>query len=452
MMVDMDELIVPAGLLAVELTGPTLLAAGVVVLVAVAVGFAGALWFDTSRRAGSNEVLKAELEAERNQILTAAVNVMRRERAEASQSALDTAISVASSKLGDQLDVGKHVIDRERSAVTEQVTALSNELRRVGDLVQALQVERAEQHGSITSGIESAMAVTRTLADTTDSLRQALASPKARGQWGERMAADVLTAAGFIEGINYAKEQALAGGTVPDYTFFLPRGHLVHMDVKFPIDNYLRAIDTDDPEQAARFTKQFGSDVRKRVKELSDRSYIDPATTVDYLLLFIPNESVYGFIHENDPELVDAALAQKVVPCSPTTLFAVLAVIRQSVDAFLVERRSDEILAAVAGVRDQWQRFGESVDKAHRGLASAQSSLEELRGPRSRQFERQLDQLEAVRDRRLLHDELVLPNDDPTPFVERRRPTGEPDQPLNSKDAGQNSVSEQSDRRYPRTP
>jgi DNA recombination protein RmuC len=371
-------------------------ALGAAIVIAVATGLAVGLVVDRHRR----HAVMAELELERRHIMSAAVSVMRQERAEAGQVALDAAISVASSKLGDQLHAGKQVIDRERDAVTEQVALVSDELRRIGDLVTALQRERAEQQGSLRTGLASAMAATTSLAATTEALRLALASPKSRGQWGERMAQDVLAAAGFVEGVNYARQQVIEGGTVPDYTFFLPKGHRLHMDVKFPIDNYLRAIETDDPGDRARFTRQFGRDVRARVSELVDRRYVDPATTVDYVLAFIPNESVYGFVHEHDPGLVDHALSNKVVLCSPTTLFAVLAVVRQAVDAFLVERRSDEILAAISGVREQWHRFGDAVDKAHRGLASAQVALDELRGPRSRQFERQLDRLESVRDRR----------------------------------------------------
>ncbi|MEZ5227125.1 MAG: DNA recombination protein RmuC, partial [Acidimicrobiales bacterium] len=209
-------------------------------LVAVAAfcaGLALGVLVDATRRRAADAALRSELDTERRQIMSAAVAAMRQVRAESSQAALDTAISVASSKLGDQLSVGKHVIDRERASVSDQVQVLTDELHRVANLVQSLQVERAEQQGTLTKGIESAMAVTRALADTTESLRQALASPKARGQWGERMAADVLAAAGFVEGVNFARERRLEGGTVPDYTFFLPKGHLVHMDVKFPIDN-----------------------------------------------------------------------------------------------------------------------------------------------------------------------------------------------------------------------
>ncbi len=338
---------------------------------------------------------------ERQAVVDAALEAVRQERGDAMQQTLDTVISVASSKLGDQLAAGKQVIDREHTAVAEQVGHLQSELRRVGDLVTNLQAERAEQNGRLATSLDQALAVTTTLANTTNSLREALASPKARGQWGERMAEDVLQLCGFVEGVNYVKQTQIAGGGLPDYTFKLPQGHVVHMDVKFPIDNYLRWHESQNEVDRVHHVKRFRRDVRQRVKELADRAYIDPATTVDYLLLFIPNESVYGFLHEHDPGLIDTALAQKVVLCSPTSLFAVLAVIRQAVDNFLVEKRSDEILTSIGGLRDQWQRFGDSVDKIGRGLTSAQKAYDDLRGPRTRQFEKQLDAIESVRDGRL---------------------------------------------------
>ena len=327
-----------------------------------------------------------------------AMDTVRQERGEMMQAALETVLSVASSKLGDQMEAGKHVIDRERDSVTQQVEGVQLELRRVATLVTDLQKERAQQTGELTTGLEQAFKVTASLADTTKTLQQALASPKARGQWGERMAEDVLQSAGFVEGINYEKQKKLASGGIPDYTFGLPRGHVVHMDVKFPLDNYLRWLEAEDDTSRATLAKQFQRDVRQRVKELTDRSYIDPETTVDYLLLFVPNESVYGFLHEHDPAIIDQAIASKVVLCSPTTLFAVLAIMRQAVDNFLVERRSGEILGALGSLREQWERWAEPMEKMGRGLASAQKAYDELSGPRTRQFTRQLKKLEMVRD------------------------------------------------------
>lgn len=329
------------------------------------------------------------------------VDQLRAEQSDVVRSSVDAVLNVASHKLGDQLAVGKEVIDRERDLLSGQVSTVQGELQRVADLVVKLQKERAAQSGQLTEGLSRALQATTALNDTTQSLRQALAAPKSRGQWGERMAEDVLTAAGFVEGINYRKQTKAAGGGIPDFTFDLPNGHLVHMDVKFPIDNYLRWLETDDDRRRDGYARAFRKDVRQRVKELTDRNYIDAETTVDYVLLFVPNESVYGFLHQHDSELVDFTLKQRVVLCSPTTLFAVLAVIRQAVDNFLVERRSDEILAALSGLREQWNRWNEPMAKMQRGLESAQKAYDELAGPRSRQFERQLEKLEEFRDDRL---------------------------------------------------
>ncbi len=365
-----------------------------VVVAAALLGVALGWYLGQNAAAGSSHQRHDELA----ETVDLAMDTVRQERGEMMQAALETVLSVASSKLGDQMEAGRVVIDRERDSVTQQVESVQDELRRVASLVTDLQKDRALQTGQITTGLEQAFKVTTSLADTTKSLQQALASPKARGQWGERMAEDVLQSAGFVEGINYEKQKKLASGGVPDYTFGLPRGHVVHMDVKFPLDNYLRWLEADDDAARSTLAKQFQRDVRQRVKELTDRSYVDPETTVDYLLLFVPNESVYGFLHEHDPEIIDQAIASKVVLCSPTTLFAVLAIMRQAVDNFLVERRSGEILGALGSLREQWERWAEPMEKMGRGLASAQKAYDELSGPRTRQFTRQLKKLEMVRD------------------------------------------------------
>jgi len=280
-----------------------------------------------------------------------------------------------------------------------QVTAMSSELQQVRLLVAQLQKERVQQHGQFVESLAAATRQQNVLAETTQQLREALASPQARGQWGERMAEDVLRSAGMREGINYRKQATIEGGTRPDFTFLLPDDRHLHMDVKFPVTNYLRHLEASTEIEAAASKERFLRDVRDRVKELSGRGYAAADTTVGYLLLFIPNESVYGFIHENDAGLLDDALGQKVVLCSPTSLFAVLAVIRQAMDTFAVEQATEEILECLAGFGLQWQKFSGQIDKVERHIATLTNSFGELSGTRRRQLERQLDRIEDVRSR-----------------------------------------------------
>ncbi|MFQ5558231.1 MAG: DNA recombination protein RmuC, partial [Acidimicrobiales bacterium] len=258
--------------------------------------------------------------------------------------------------------VGESVGGMSRS-LGNQVTSMGTELEQLRGLVAQLQKERAQQHGQLVEGLEAAARQQRLLADTTQQLRQALANPQARGQWGERMAEDVLRAAGMREGINYRKQRAIEEGTKPDYTFILPDDRVLHMDVKFPVVNYLRHLEAETDAEAVVLRTRFLKDVRDRIKEVTDRGYAAGDSTVGYLLLFIPNESVFGFIHENDPELLDDALRMHVVMCSPTTLFAVLAVVRQAIDTFSVERASEEILDLLARFGDQWRRFSTQIEK-----------------------------------------------------------------------------------------
>ena len=312
---------------------------------------------------------------------------------------VDLVLDLAADKLGDSVAAGTRELDLRSHAFSSQVADVKAELSRLDQLVTSLRTSTAEQHGTLVENLRQVTATNTSLAQHTDALRRALASPKQRGQWGERMADDVLAAAGMVEGVNFRRQSAIDGGTIPDFRFLLPHDLELRMDVKFPIDNYLRVLEADADDERARHTKAFVSDVRNRVKELAGRGYIDPRDTVDCMVLFIPNEAVYAFLHDADPDVLDVALGHKVVLCSPATLFAVLAVVRQSVEQFRLERTSDEILRCLGGVTEEWTKFTESLDKVARQLDTVTRSFhDELNGTRRRVFDKSLAEVDRLRD------------------------------------------------------
>jgi DNA recombination protein RmuC len=333
--------------------------------------------------------------------------------------AVERVLAVAADRLGDQRVAATQEMDLRSHAIDRQLQDMAGRLQHVGDLVNSLQRDRATQHGELVSRLDQTARSTAALVETTSDLRQALASPKARGQWGERMAEDVLRLAGLVEGVNYRKQTAIAGGTMPDFTFLLPRDLLLHMDVKFPVDNYLRFLEAGNDTDRERCRNAFVKDVRQRVKDLTGRGYADPSTTVGYLIAFIPNESVFGFLHEHDPGLADFALGRGVLLCSPFTLFAVLAVVRQAVDAFVLERASAEILDCLGGLQGQWQKFGDAMDVVGKRLESTQSAFADLNTTRRRQLQRTLDQVDAIRTRRGLEPPPADGEDDREPEIPR---------------------------------
>jgi DNA recombination protein RmuC len=299
---------------------------------------------------------------------------------------------------------GTQELDGKKSLIDHQLVEMRGDLAKVVGYVREVEREREKHSGELTAQLQEAGRHTQMLAESTQSLREALSSTTARGQWGERMAEDVLRLAGFVDGVNYRKRHAIAGsGGIPDYTFLLPQGLSLHMDVKFPLNNYLRYLDAGSDVERERYRKEFLRDVRLRLKEVTGRDYVDAAAnTVDCVLLFIPNEQVYAFIHEQDRTLLDDALHDKVIFCSPLTLFAVLAVVRQAVDNFRLSQTSHEILGLLGGFQKQWDKFTEQMEKMGRAIKSVDTAYEELSTTRARQLDRQLDKIDALRQRQEL--------------------------------------------------
>ena len=121
--------------------------------------------------------------------------------------------------------------------------------------------------------------------------------------------------------------------------------------------------------------------------------------------MFIPNEQIYSFIHEQDSSILDDGLKNKVIFCSPITLFAVLAVIRQAVDNFALERKSKEIMSLLEKIKKQWGMFIESFEKLGKKIGDVQIEYDALMTTRKRQLEIPLNEIEGLRVRREVSDE-----------------------------------------------
>jgi DNA recombination protein RmuC len=311
----------------------------------------------------------------------------------------DEFLKLAKSKLESERELSSLELDSRKQLIDRQLERMNAELDKVSRVMTDLEKDRIDKFGQLVHHLRLAGEQTVALMQTTQSLREALASSKVRGQWGERMAEDVLRIAGFIENINYLKQTSIeSGSTRPDFTFLLPKNLKLNMDVKFPLDNYLKYLQAESDGDRMKFRDLFFRNVKDKLKEVTTRNYINADdNTVDYVLLFIPNEHIYAFIHDQEGSLLDEGIKNKVIFCSPITLFAVLAVIRQAVDNFALETTSKEILSLFGAFKEQWIRFTDHLEKLGKRIGDAQKDYESLVTTRRRQLERPLNRIDSLR-------------------------------------------------------
>jgi DNA recombination protein RmuC len=293
---------------------------------------------------------------------------------------------------------GEERLKARQGEIDKGLTEVRNELGRLRDLVREVDSRRGESIVRLEAVTREGKQQTELLRAQTTRLNEVLSGSQTRGQWGERMAEDVLRLAGFVEGIQYRKQQQVPGGhSRPDFTFYV-NDQLLHMDVKTPMAGYQRYLAASAEGEREQAVRDFKRDLRNRVREVTTREYIDPeGGTLDYMLVFIPNEQVYGFIHEHDEQLVEIALRNRVVLCSPLTLFAILAVIRQAAENFKLTQQTNAILKALGGFNAEWGKFKDQMGKLDRALDSSRRAFDELEGTRTRQLDRQVERVERLR-------------------------------------------------------
>ncbi|HIL42951.1 MAG TPA: DNA recombination protein RmuC [Gammaproteobacteria bacterium] len=295
-------------------------------------------------------------------------------------------LKMAGEKFDSLAKTSEKTLDEKKKLIDQNLEGMSSKLEAI-----------TKQSTEIKTSLEESKSETEKLRSTTGKLREILSSSQKRGQWGERMVEDILRFIGLQERINYKKQSVVESGQRPDYTFLLPKDKVLNMDVKFPLDHYEKFVVSENKNEIEVEKKAFLSDVKSHVKEIASREYIDTASgTLDYVMMFIPNESIYAFINEEDPDLINFALQERVLLCSPLTLYAVLSLIHQATKNFAMEEKATEILKLLQGFSVQWDKYVNQMDKLGRSIDATKSNYEELTSTRTRALQKPISKIEEL--------------------------------------------------------
>lgn len=304
-------------------------------------------------------------------------------------------LKLAETRLKEQAAAGEEKLEGKKELIDQSIRAIDKTLSDMKNKIEDVGKGSVE----ISTLIKKHEEVSIRLKDTTEHLSKALASSKKRGEWGERMAEDIIRLVGLVEGLNYIKQKTLETSSGrPDYTFLLPNSLKINMDVKFPLDNYMHYLNAETDHDRKRYREELIRNTKTMIRQVTTRDYINPSdNTVDYVLVFIPNEQVYGFINETDPTIMDEALKQKAILCSPFTLYAVLAVIRQAIENFNLEQTASEILKLLGDFSKQWNAYKEKFRLMGERLDAAKKEYDAIVTTRTNMLERPLKKIDELR-------------------------------------------------------
>jgi DNA recombination protein RmuC len=263
------------------------------------------------------------------------------------------------------------------AGLVEQAEVMQG-LDRLSDQMHHLDRQRASWQGEFHEHVAALQRETR-------SLSTALRKPQVRGRWGEMHLRRAVELAGLVDRCDFEEQVRLDDGAQrPDLVVNLVGGRRVVVDAKVPLDAYLDATSTDEPDAREAHLARHARQLRTHVDALAAKAYWRSLPeTPEFVVLFVPAESFLSAALETDPRLLDHAAEKKVVLATPTTLIALLRTVAHgwSHEA-LAERARDihrlgrELHTRLLTLGTHFDQLGRSLDRAVGSYNQAMGSLE----------------------------------------------------------------------------
>jgi DNA recombination protein RmuC len=275
----------------------------------------------------------------------------------------------------------RELIESRLGGVEEQLTARNAEVDRRLEAMTATMDRRLETATKTTSAIHQQLgqlgqANAEILARANDlkKLEQALRPPKARGGFGELLLGNLLR--DRLPQDSYHLQHGFKTGERVDAVIRVER--LVPVDAKFPLDNFERLADAESDEERALYEKAFARDLKIHVDAIASK-YIRPDEgTYDFALMYLPSEGVYyELVCGKTGALLQYAHEKRVFPVSPTTFTSQLQVIALGLKGMQIEQRAHEVMAYVAQLQGDFDRFRDDFQVVGKHIGNAQSKFAE---------------------------------------------------------------------------
>jgi DNA recombination protein RmuC len=277
---------------------------------------------------------------------------------------------------------------KRQEAIAALVQPLKEQLESYQRRLQQSETSQAAVLGEVKKQLEGLAQNSQALSTETFALRKVLSSNQARGRWGEETLRRVVEAAGLSPHCDFS-EQAQSDDKKPDLLVRLPGERLIIVDAKVPDLDFLHGIDAADGKARAAALGNHAAKLRETIKDLAKKDY--PAQfpgSLDYVVLFLPAESLFSAALEGDAELILWAAKRQIMLATPASLIALLRAVSvcwqqhaQTVNAREIAEAAQELFTRVAKFTEHFERIRAGLDKANGAYNDALGSYDRMVRP-----------------------------------------------------------------------
>lgn len=277
-------------------------------------------------------------------------------------------------------EAAKGDLGQRQQAIATLLEPVRQQLETYQRRLQQTESAQSIALGDVKRHLEALTQQSQCLSNETLQLRRVLSSNQARGRWGEETLRRVVEAAGMSAHCDFT-EQAQAGEGKPDLVVRLPGDRVIIVDAKVPDLDFLTALDSADPMARGQALGAHATRLKQTIKALADRGYpgLFP-TALDFVVLFLPAESLFSAALEGDRDLLIWAAQKRILLATPASLIALLRSVSVSWQQHAQTENARAIAGAATELFNRVTKFTEHFEKIRAGLERAISSYNEAVG------------------------------------------------------------------------
>ena len=267
--------------------------------------------------------------------------------------------------------------DSRQKAIDGLVQPIAETLKKVDVKLGEAERERLEAYARLTEKVSA-------LGSTADTLSRALRTPAVRGRWGEMQLRRVVEIAGMLRRCDFDEQPPLQGDNGrlrPDLIVQLPGGKQIVVDAKSPLEAFLDAQDAADEETRATKLQAHSRQVRDHMDKLGSKGYWEAlATSPEFVVMFLPGETLFSAALQHDLGLIEHGLNQRVLLASPITLIAMLTTVAHSWRQESLIENFREVAALGRELYDRLATFAGHLNDVRKRLDGAVQSYNQAAG------------------------------------------------------------------------
>ena len=284
-------------------------------------------------------------------------------------------LRLAEQTFGKLQESAKGDLAQRQEAIKTLVEPLKQQLDTYQKRLQQSETTQSTTLGEVKKQLELLSQQSQTLAQETQQFRMVLRSNQARGKWGEETLRRVVEAAGMSAHCDFT-EQTQAGDNRPDLVVRLPGERVIIVDAKVPDFDFLNALESADPLKRGESLQAHAAKLKATIKALVERDYPRQfPNALDYVVLFLPAESLFSAALEGDHDLIVWAAEKRIILATPASLIAILRSVSVSWQQHAQTENAQKIAEAAREFYARVLKFTEHFERIRAGLERANSAF-----------------------------------------------------------------------------